>query len=121
MQKWFSLTLIALMLLGFAAERRLNVYHPRRGGVTTVRVMVDSWQYSEFMTPDKDLERCIRAFEKRHPEIKIDLRIMPEANEITLMLPWRAKMTPFDLLLTTNNETITRYADGGFLEPLEPC
>jgi multiple sugar transport system substrate-binding protein len=120
MQKWFSLTLIALMLIGFAAERRLNVYHPRRGGVTTVRVMVDSWQYSEFMTPDKDLERSIRAFEKRHPEIKIDLRIMPEANEITLMLPWRAKMTPFDLLLTTNNETITRYADGGFLEPLEP-
>ena len=119
MQKWISLALVALLLLGFAAERRLNVYNPRRGGVTTVRVMVDSWQYSEFMTPDKDLERCIRAFEKRHPEIKVDLRIMPEANEITLMLPWRAKMTPFDLLLTTNNETVTRYADGGFLEPLD--
>ena len=119
MQKWISLALVALMLAGFAAERRLNVYNPRRGGVTRVRVMVDSWQYSEFMSPDKDLERCIRAFEKRHPEIKVDLRIMPEANEITLMLPWRAKMTPFDLLLTTNNETVTRYAEGGFLEPLE--
>ena len=119
MQKTISLTIVALLLLGFAAERRLNTYQPRRGGVTTVRVMVDSWQYSEFMSPDEDLERVIRAFEKRHPEIKIDLRIMPEANEITLMLPWRANNTPFDLLLTTNNETITRYAEGGFLEPLE--
>jgi ABC-type glycerol-3-phosphate transport system substrate-binding protein len=117
--KAISLVLVGLLLLGFVAERRLNTYNPRRGGVTTVRVMVDSWQYSEFMTPDKDLERCIRAFEKRHPEIKVDLRIMPEANEITLMLPWRAGTTPFDLLLTTNNETITRYAEGGFLEPLE--
>ena len=119
MQKTISLTIVALLLLGFAAERRLNTYQPRRGGVTTVRVMVDSWQYSEFMSPDEDLERVIRAFEKRHPKIKIDLRIMPEANEITLMLPWRANNTPFDLLLTTNNETITRYAEGGFLEPLE--
>jgi len=118
-QKTIALGVVGLLLLGFAAERRLNTYDPRRGGVTTVRVMVDSWQYSEFMTPDKDLERCIRAFEKRHPEIKVDLRIMPEANEITLMLPWRANTTPFDLLLTTNNETITRYAEGGFLEPLE--
>jgi ABC-type glycerol-3-phosphate transport system substrate-binding protein len=119
MQKTISLTIVALLLLGFAAERRLNTYQPRRGGITTVRVMVDSWQYSEFMSPDEDLERVMRAFEKRHPQIKIDLRIMPEANEITLMLPWRANNTPFDLLLTTNNETITRYAEGGFLEPLE--
>ena len=119
MHKTISLTILALLLLGFAAERRLNLYQPRHNGVTTVRVMLDSWQYSEFMTPDKDLTRVVAAFEKRHPEIHIDLRIMPEANEITLMLPWRAKMTPFDLLLTTNNETVTRYADGGFLEPLD--
>lgn len=119
MHKTIALTIMGLLLIGFAAERRLNTYTPRQGGVTTVRVMVDSWQYSEFMTPDKDLERAIRAFEQRHPEIKVDLRIMPEANEITLMLPWRANNTPFDLLLTTNNETITRYAEGGFLEPLE--
>jgi len=117
--KAISLAIVGMLLIGFIAERRLNTYTPRRGGVTTVRVMVDSWQYSEFMTPDKDLERAIRAFEKRHSEIKVDLRIMPEANEITLMLPWRANTTPFDLLLTTNNETITRYAEGGFLEPLE--
>ena len=119
MHKQISLTILVLLLLGFAAERRLNLYQPRHNGVTTVRVMLDSWQYSEFMTPDKDLTRVVAAFEKRHPEIHIDLRIMPEANEITLMLPWRAKMTPFDLLLTTNNETVTRYADGGFLEPLD--
>lgn len=119
MHKTLSLIVIALLLIGFAAERRLNVYHPRQGGKTTVRVMVDSWQYSEFMTPDKDLERCIRAFEKRHPEIAVDLRIMPEANEITLMLPWQANQTPFDLLLTTNNETITRNVEGGFLAPLD--
>jgi ABC-type glycerol-3-phosphate transport system substrate-binding protein len=119
MQKTVSLTIVALLLLGFVAERRLNTYQPQHNGVTTVRVMVDSWQYSEFMTPDKDLERVIRAFEQRHPEIHLDLRIMPEANEITLMLPWRANNTPFDLLLTTNNETITRYAEGGFLEPLD--
>jgi ABC-type glycerol-3-phosphate transport system substrate-binding protein len=119
MHKRIALGIVAIILVGFVAERRLNVYTARRGGVTTVRVMVDAWQYSEFMTPDKDLERCIRAFEKRHPEIKIDLRLMPEANEITLMLPWRADQTPFDLLLTTNNETIVRYAEGGFLQPLE--
>ena len=119
MHKRVGLAIVALILFGFVAERRLNVYQPRQGGVTTVRVMVDAWQYSEFMTPDKDLERVIRDFEKRHPEIKIDLRLMPEANEITLMLPWRANQTPFDLLLTTNNETIVRYAEGGFLEPLD--
>jgi ABC-type glycerol-3-phosphate transport system substrate-binding protein len=119
MQKWFSLILVGLALAGFAAERRLNIYHPRQGGVTRVRVMVDAWQYSEFQTPDKDLERCLRDFEKRHPEIKVDLRISPEANEIQLMLPWREGATPFDLLLTTNNETITRYAEGGYLTPLE--
>jgi len=119
MQKKVSLAIIALLLLGFAAERRLNTYNPRRGGVTTVRVMVDSWQYSEFMTPDKDLERAVRAFEGRHPDIKIDLRIMPEAEGITLMLPWRANTTPFDLLLTTNNQTISPYIEGGFLRPLD--
>ncbi len=119
MHKTISLALLGILFLGFAAERRLNIYHPRKGGITSVRVMVDSWQYSEFMTPDKDLERVIRAFEQRHPDIRVDLRIMPEANEITLMLPWRASTTPFDLLLTTNNETITRYAEGGFLEPLD--
>jgi len=119
MHKTIALAVVALLLVGFAAERRLNVYHPRQGGKTTVRVMVDSWQYSEFMTPDKDLERCLRAFEQRHPDIRVDLRIMPEANEITLMLPWRANQTPFDLLLTTNNETITRNVEGGFLTPLD--
>jgi len=119
MHKQVSLAMVVLIIFGFIAERRLNAYNPRQGGVTTVRVMVDSWQYSEFMTPDKDLERAIRAFEQRHPEIKIDLRLMPEANEITLMLPWRAGQTPFDLLLTTNNETIVRYAEGGFLAPLD--
>jgi ABC-type glycerol-3-phosphate transport system substrate-binding protein len=119
MHKQISLAMIALIVLGFAAERRLNVYTPRQGGVTTVRVMVDAWQYSEFMTPDRDLERAIRAFETRHPEINIDLRIMPESNEITLMLPWRAGQTPFDLLLTTNNETIARNVEGGFLTPLD--
>ncbi len=119
MHKRIALAIIALLLLGFAAERRLNTYQPRHNGVTTVRVMVDAWQYSEFMTPDKDLERALRAFEKRHPDIRIDLRIMPEANEITLMLPWRAKQTPFDLLLTTNNQTISPYIEGGFLTPLD--
>ena len=120
MQKWISLGLVGLAIVGFVAERRLNAYNPRQGGVTRVRVMVASWQYSEFMDPDRDLERCLRDFERRHPDIKVDLRIMPEANEITLMLPWRANATPFDLILTTNNETITRYVDGGFLRPLEP-
>jgi len=119
MQKWCSLILLGLALTGFLAERRLNIYHPRQGGVTRVRVMVDAWQYSEFQDPDRDLERCLRDFEKRHPEIQVDLRISPEANEIQLMLPWRQGATPFDLLLTTNNETITRYAEGGYLTPLE--
>jgi len=119
MQKWIALALVGLAVSGFIAERRLNVYHPRQGGVTRVRVMVDSWQYSEFQDPDRDLERSLRAFEQRHPDIKVDLRISPEATEIQLMLPWRANTTPFDLLLTTNNETITRYAEGGFLTPME--
>ncbi len=119
MQKTISLAIIAALFLGFAAERRLNSYNPRNNGVTTVRVMVDAWQYSEFMTPDKDLERVVRAFEKRHPEIKIDLRLMPESEGITLMLPWRANMTPFDLLLTTNNQDISQYVEGGFLTPLD--
>jgi ABC-type glycerol-3-phosphate transport system substrate-binding protein len=119
MQKWVGLALVGVALAGFAAERRLNVYNPRQGGVTRVRVLVAAWQFSEFQDPDGDLERALRAFEQRHPDMKIDLRIMPEGNEITLMLPWRADMTPFDLLLTTNNETIMRSIEGGFLTPLE--
>lgn len=119
MQKWVALALVGLAVVGFGAERRLNVYHARQGSVTRVRVMVDAWQYSEFQDPDKDLTRALRAFEQRHPEIKVDLRISPEANEIQLMLPWREGTTPFDLLLTTNNETIVRYVEGGFLAPLD--
>jgi ABC-type glycerol-3-phosphate transport system substrate-binding protein len=119
MHKWVSLGLVGLALLGFAAERRLNVYTPRQGGVTKVRLLVSSWQFSEFQDPDHDLERVVSDFERRHPDIDIDLRIMPESNEITLMLPWRAGMTPFDLLLTTHNMSITQYVEGGFLTPLE--
>ncbi len=119
MHKRVALLAIGVLLLGFLAERRLNTYNPRSGGVTRVRVMVDAWQYSSFQHPDLDLTRSLRAFEERHPDIEIDLRIMPEANEITLMLPWSEEETPFDLLLTTNNETTTRYVEGGFLTPLE--
>jgi ABC-type glycerol-3-phosphate transport system substrate-binding protein len=119
MQKWISLGLVGLAVLGFVAERRLNIYDPHQGGKTKVRVLVASWQYSEFQTPDGDLERVVTAFEERHPDIDIDLRIMPEGNEITLMLPWQAGTTPFDLLLLINNETISRNTEGGFLTPLE--
>ena len=119
MQKWITLGLLGLMVAGFVAERRLNAYNPHRDGVTHVRLLVASWQYSAFQYPDGDLERCLRDFEKRHPKIKIDLRMMPEANEITLMLPWREGATPFDVLLTTNNETTSRYVEGGFLAPLD--
>ena len=119
MQKWISLGLVGLALLGFVIERRLNVYIPRQGGVTRVRVLVAAWQYSEFQDPDGDLERAVRAFEERHPDIDIDLRIMPEGNEITLMLPWRAGATPFDLLLLINNMSIVQNVEGGFLTPLE--
>ena len=118
-QKWVALGLVALAFLGFVAERRLNAYNPRQGGVTKVRVLVSAWQYSEFQDPDGDLERSVRAFEERHPDIDIDLRIMPEGNEITLMLPWRANTTPFDLLLLVNNMSIVRNIEGGFLAPLE--
>ncbi len=119
MHKRIALVAIGMMLVGSLAERRLNTYNPRSGGATRVRVMVDAWQYSSFQHPDSDLTRSLQAFEERHPDIKIDLRIMPESNEITLMLPWREGETPFDLLLTTNNETTTRYVEGGFLTPLE--
>jgi ABC-type glycerol-3-phosphate transport system substrate-binding protein len=119
MQKWLSLSLVGLALLGFVAERRLNIYEPRQGRVTRVRVLVAAWQFSEFQDPDKDLGRAIRAFEERHPEIDVDLRIMPEGNEITLMLPWRAEMTPFDLLLLIHSMSIVRNVEGGFMEPLE--
>ncbi len=65
------------------------------------------------------MDRAVRAFEKRHPEIKIDLRIMPETDGITLMLPWRANTTPFDLLLITSNQSISPFVEGGFLQPLD--
>ena len=119
MQKWIALGLVSLAALGFVAERRLNIYNPRQGGVTKVRVLVASWQYSEFQDPDKDLERAIEAFEERHPNIDIDLRTMPEGNEITLMLPWRANTTPFDLLLLVHSMSIVQNVEGGFLESLE--
>ena len=119
LQKWIALGLVGLAVVGFVAERRLNAYNPRQGGITKVRVLVSAWQYSEFQDPDGDLERAVQAFEKRHPDIDIDLRIMPEGNEITLMLPWRADMTPFDLLLLVNNMSIVRNIEGGFLAPLE--
>ncbi|MDH4179683.1 MAG: extracellular solute-binding protein, partial [Armatimonadota bacterium] len=119
MQKWIALGLVGLALAGFGIERRLNVYVPRKDGVTRVRVLVSAWQYSEFQDPDRDLERAVRAFEERHPDIDIDLRIMPEGNEITLMLPWRAGMTPFDLLLLIHNMSIVQNVEGGFMTPLE--
>ncbi len=119
MQKWIALGLLSLALVGAVAERRLNVYNPRQDGVARVRVLVAAWQYSEFQDPDRDLERAIRAFEDRHPDIDIDLRIMPEGNEITLMLPWRAGMTPFDLLLLVHNMSIVQNVEGGFLTPQE--
>ncbi len=119
MQKWIALGLVSLAALGFVAERRLNIYNPRQGRVTKVRVLVASWQYSEFQDPDKDLERAIEAFEERHPNIDIDLRTMPEGNEITLMLPWRANTTPFDLLLLVHSMSIVQNVEGGFLESLE--
>jgi len=119
MQKWIALGLLGTALIGFIAERRLNVYDPRQGGVTKVRVLVASWQFSEFQDPDPDLGEAIEAFEQRHPDIDVEVRIMPEGNEIALMLPWRAGMTPFDLLLLVNNMTIVQNAEGGFLEPLE--
>jgi len=119
MQKWIALGLLSLALVGAVAERRLNVYNPRQDGVARVRVLVAAWQYSEFQDPDRDLERAVRAFEDRHPDIDIDLRIMPEGNEITLMLPWRAGMTPFDLLLLVHNMSIVQNVEGGFLTPLE--
>lgn len=119
MHKWIGLGLLGIILLGFIAEGRLNVYDPHQGGKTKVRVLVSSWQYSELQDPDHDLSRAIAAFEERHPDMTVDVRIMPEGNEITLMLPWRAGMTPFDLLLLTNNETVVRNIEGGFLTPLE--
>ncbi len=119
MQKWIALGLVGLAALGFVAERRLNIYDPRGGGVTKVRVVVSSWQYSEFQDPDRDLERAVAAFEERHPNIDVDLRTMPEGNEITLMLPWRANTTPFDLLLLVHSMSIVQNAEGGFLTPLE--
>jgi ABC-type glycerol-3-phosphate transport system substrate-binding protein len=119
MQKWIALSLVGLAVIGFVAERRLNVYDPYHGGKTKVRVLVASWQYSEFQTPDLDLERVVEAFEERRPDIDIDLRIMPEGNEITLMLPWQAGMTPFDLLLLINHMSIVQNVEGGFLTPLE--
>jgi len=119
MQKLIGLALLGIALIGFAAERRLNFYDPHQGGKTKVRVLVAAWQFSEFQDPDRDLERAIEGFERRHPDIDVEVRTMPEGNEIALMLPWRAGMTPFDLLLLVNSMTIVQNAEGGFLEPLE--
>ena len=44
-QKWVALGLVALAFLGFVAERPLNAYNPRQGGVTKGRVLGAAWQY----------------------------------------------------------------------------
>jgi ABC-type glycerol-3-phosphate transport system substrate-binding protein len=79
-----------------------------------VRIGCAGWQKSEM-----PFESFIAAYEQLHPDVDIQLKVMPPEDQNKLMMLWLEGRTPLDAVLGLANEEIYTYIQMGVLEDVQ--
>lgn len=79
-----------------------------------IRIGCAGWQKAEM-----PFEAFIAAYEQLHPEVDIELKVMPPEDQNKLMMLWLEGRTPLDIVLGLANEEIYTYIQMGVLEDVQ--
>ena len=79
-----------------------------------VRIGCAGWQKAEM-----PFESFIAAYQQLHPELDIQLKVMPPEDQNKLMMLWMEGRTPLDAVLGLANEEIYTYIQMGVLEDVQ--
>ena len=94
MLRWICAIMLLLVVAAVVAEQ----YVVRTGRTVTgkpvVRVACASWQMGEM-----PFEPFIEAYRQTHPEVEVELAILPDDSNNKLVMLWQHDQTPYDVLI----------------------
>lgn len=79
-----------------------------------IRIGCAGWQKAEM-----PFESFLAAYQRLHPELDIQLKVMPPEDQNKLMLLWMEGRTPLDAVIAFANEEIYTYIQMGVLEDVQ--
>lgn len=100
-----------LVVLGLVTLELVSVKSGKTtSGKPIIRVACASWQKGEM-----PIEDFLAAYQKLHPEIQLELKVMPPASGNKLSLLWRNGETPYDVIIAFADEEIHNFIRQGLL------
>ena len=109
-----SYILLALLVALVVAEQAYVARLQKPLARPVVRIGCAGWQKSEM-----PFESFIAAYQQLHPEIDIQLKVMPPEDQNKLMMLWMEGRTPLDAVIGLANEEIYTYIQMGVLEDVQ--
>jgi len=110
MLRWICVIMLLLVVAAVVAEQ----YVVRTGRTVTgkpvVRVACASWQMGEM-----PFEPFIEAYRQTHPEVEVELAILPDDSNNKLVMLWQHDQTPYDVLIAYADEEIHTFIRQGLL------
>lgn len=106
--------LLAVLLSLIVAEQVYVARLQRPSLRPVIRIGCAGWQKAEM-----PFESFIAAYQALHPEIDIQLKVMPPEDQNKLMMLWQEGRTPLDLVIAFANEEIHTYTQMGVLEDVQ--
>jgi len=79
-----------------------------------IRIACASWQKGEL-----PFEAFIEAYHYLHPEVRLELKIMPPQSENKLIMLWLKGRTPYDIVIAYADEEIHTFIEMGVLEDVQ--
>ena len=106
--------LLALLTVLVAAEQSYVARLSKPLARPVIRIGCAGWQKAEM-----PFESFIAAYQQLHPELDIQLKIMPPEDQNKLMMLWMEGRTPLDAVIGLANEEIYTYIQMGVLEDVQ--
>jgi ABC-type glycerol-3-phosphate transport system substrate-binding protein len=108
--RWICLAVI-LIIAGLVTLELVSIKSGKTStGKPLIRVACASWQKG-----DMPIEDFIAAYQHAHPEVQLELKVMPPASANKLSLLWRNGETPYDVLIAFADEEIHNFIRQGLL------
>ncbi len=105
---------ILLFFVLIAAELTYVSSLQRTSDRPVIRIAVASWQVGEM-----PFESFAQAYEKLNPDVRIELKMLPNQSENKLIMLWQRDRTPYDLVIAYADEEIHTFIGMDALEPVE--
>ncbi|MFQ6047856.1 MAG: ABC transporter substrate-binding protein [Phycisphaerae bacterium] len=110
MLRWISLAGLVLVGAGIGLEL-LTVRTGRTlTGKPVVRVACAAWQKGEL-----PFEAFIEAYRRVHPDLQVELKVLPEGSNNKLSMLWQRGQTPYDVIIAYADEEIHSFIRQGLL------